>query len=346
MNQLLAIAFLLAACGDDGVNTLPDAPPLPGDSPTDAPPQPVTLTVTIAGTPARDVPVIFQNAQSMVVLATMTDATGKASAVLEPGGFVTALEPQVVADLGGIPLVNDDLTTFSGVKPGDELQLELARGGGSGTDVTFDIVVPEDPNAASYSLYTSCGDVDITPIIVVPVLFGSANNPARSVTLTGCNGMADMAVVTYDASFVPLQSYYQADVAVADAQLVTLAGPYQAIASTSMTVSNPAADLGAINVEHRIATARGSIYETFGSLNQGSTSFTGAIATPVTTNTTAVVRLDVFRTGPDPASNQQVIEWGPTSATYTADWAAIALRVRDVHVNGPRHRIADDGAVS
>jgi len=96
MRLVPLLVCCLIACGDDGVRHTPDAAPHDGptaDTGPDAPALPVTLTVTVDGAPQGGVKVYFLNADSSVVLNTVTDATGTASAVMAAGGSVTALFP-------------------------------------------------------------------------------------------------------------------------------------------------------------------------------------------------------------------------------------------------------------
>src|SRR5258706_3224479 len=121
MRRVLLVVVLVAACGDDSNRHIMDAPIVVPDGPTpDVPPTPVTLTVTIDGVPHANVPVYFQNSDSHLVSATKTDASGVASAVLVAGGFVTAVDPYSTAF--GLP--QNNLYTFAGVKPGDNLLLK------------------------------------------------------------------------------------------------------------------------------------------------------------------------------------------------------------------------------
>src|ERR1041384_1078663 len=92
----------LVACGscdDDGRGRLPDAAVIP-DAPPDmmTTPQPVTITIKRNGTAMSGVKVFFQNADNTSVKTTTTDATGSASATMDAGGFVTAIDPFFVLD--------------------------------------------------------------------------------------------------------------------------------------------------------------------------------------------------------------------------------------------------------
>src|SRR5689334_14899213 len=93
MRSLVVGLVLVAACGDDPVHHLPDAPPPPDAAPDGPVSGVVSLTVTLDGAPQMGVRVIFQNADSSLVMSTTTDATGTAMATMVAGGYVTALDP-------------------------------------------------------------------------------------------------------------------------------------------------------------------------------------------------------------------------------------------------------------
>src|SRR5437762_2059952 len=121
--SLVALTALAACSGEDkarhldgGIDSM-----LPIDAPPDGPLQPVTLSVTYNGAPQMNVRVYFQNADSSMVASTTTDATGTATAVMNPGGFVTAVD--AIPAGAGVVAGPDVLNTFAGVKPGDQLVL-------------------------------------------------------------------------------------------------------------------------------------------------------------------------------------------------------------------------------
>ncbi len=72
----LLLLAALAACGDDGVNTLPDAPPADGEILGDAPPGGSVTVTAWAGNAARDADaiVLFQRANGTLVSRVDTDA--------------------------------------------------------------------------------------------------------------------------------------------------------------------------------------------------------------------------------------------------------------------------------
>ncbi|MCW5805583.1 MAG: hypothetical protein KIT31_24650 [Deltaproteobacteria bacterium] len=328
MRRIAALLVLLvAACGDDGVNNLPDAPLNPDGPPL--PTAPVKLTVTLAGDPAKDVKVFFQNADSSVVATRTTDAAGVASAVMAPGGFVTAIDPGLPPDLGG-GFTFTSLSSWAGVQPGDDLHLDIGGGRPNTTSVTFDVVVPADPNAVVYSLFTSCGSADITPFVPVPLkpfagLIAVANPPVR-VSLFGCaQNLADMAVMTFDENFTPVSSFYKTNVALADEATVELDGTYAPIGGTAVTVSNVPAALPNLGFDHTLRSPRGFLFSAFQQIPPVTGTATGTITVPGTIGTTSTMTVFGFAQ-PGAFSEQTILDWGPYSATYALDWGSTALK--------------------
>lgn len=309
MRSLALTLLALVACGDDGVHHLADAPPGPIDAPVaDAPTSgPVTLTITQGGVPRADVDVYFQNANSSLVAKVLTGADGKASAVMEPGGFVTAINPFNV--LTGIAL-NADLRTFAGVKPGDELQLTQERGLGTSIAVTF--TAPIDGAALYYYLSSSCSSQTS--------LFTQNTNVSGEVFMYDCGGTADVLVYTEDANGQPLGYVYKPGVAVTDGGTVDFTDAYVAIPDSTFTYTNAPAALTGFELEHQQATTRGLAFSDyiFGNLTTGTGSIT--VKVPPITGATAINRSTFY-----PWSNngsQHLVTWGPRAATTTIDVGA------------------------
>src|SRR6185503_6347917 len=81
VSVVLLTSLAVNGCGDgdDGSGRLADAPPPPpADMAIDmpAPPQPVTLKVTINGAAVRNVVVYFQSTDTATAIKTTTDQTG------------------------------------------------------------------------------------------------------------------------------------------------------------------------------------------------------------------------------------------------------------------------------
>ena len=114
----------------------------------------VKVTVVRAGGPAASVPVVFQNADDSVVASspTSTDATGVASATMNPGGTVTVVLPT----LAGPSARPTEVYTFIGVKPGDDLL--VGRRTNIDAPLTASLKLALLPRGATVDVRTSCGN--------------------------------------------------------------------------------------------------------------------------------------------------------------------------------------------
>jgi hypothetical protein len=258
MMRQLTFALLLAACSNTHHGV--DAPPADVSTDTigagdgEPPANAVKLAITRGGFPAVGIAVVFQAADSSLVLASLTNDKGIAWAELAGGGFVTAFD-HVGANL-------DELTTFAGVQPADALTLDLDPSG-SKDEWPVTISIPADPGAAGYRVFTTCGG----PIGVEP----AAGTPT---TLVGCGGMADAVVVTEDDAGDPLRAFFAGNVVVpqpppppeTDAMPpvfpgLPLAGSYAALAPTTFSYSNVPATVTFVATFHAFASAHGRVYE-------------------------------------------------------------------------------------
>src|SRR3569833_2748341 len=164
MRRLPLLLLVLAACGDDSARRISDAPAGPHDSPPliDTPAQalPVLVSVTFPdGTPVPDVKVYFQNADSSVVGEAPLAANGSARQVMNPGGYATAVVPNVlIAGFGGVASMQYTVATWAGVKPGDHLILTPPAGGGS---IQPTITIPLDALHAGVTQYLGAGTLDV-----------------------------------------------------------------------------------------------------------------------------------------------------------------------------------------
>ncbi len=327
---LLTLGFL-AACGDDGTNHLADAAPgVDGhgsaDAAIDGPALPVRLTVTLDGAPAAGVKTYFLNADSSVVSNTLTGSDGTASAVMAAGGSVTAIEPIQPAAFA-VPVTQNRLDTFAGVKPGDDLHLDLGGFGQPPPPVTFQVVVPNDLVAAHYQLNTPCGSVSLDP----PVLLGiAANNPPVSVTLSGCPATADVLVETLDTNFAPLSSILVTAAPIANDTTLTVAGPYVAFGTTTATYSNIPPDVTFIDTDKVLLSAQGDLFSTSAGTSIGGGSATATVALAVPPAAQVVGATQVVGTSPSRQGavfdRQTLVDWGSPSDTFTLDVGASLLQ--------------------
>ncbi|HET7505951.1 MAG TPA: hypothetical protein VFK02_33255 [Kofleriaceae bacterium] len=324
-------SWVLGACGGDdgGVGHLADAPPPPSDGPEpDAGPVmgPVTLTVTQNGAPRAGVHVYFLNADSSVVATKDTGADGKASAVMVAGGSVTALDPfapLVRPAVGAVADNNNDLRTFMGVKPGDDLV--LSQTDFVGTTVTFTLSAKAPTIASnSYLVFTTCGTVSIATD-------GRGIDPSSEITLPGenatsdCHGVADIVIEAREfdgESNNVVGALYHENVAVTGGGKVDLsADEYKPFEDVSFRYMHAPQDR-LITVERTIGTAHGRFGDLALSASglpdiEGNASF--PFETPAVPGATRIVDTIVDLNG-----RHHVVE-SVTSNQYTLDLTSVLL---------------------
>jgi hypothetical protein len=267
--------LVLTACGEVS-STIVDAASIDGqttDGGTDldaASATAVQLTVRTANGPVRaGVPVYFQNADSTVVAMHLTGVDGIASQVMAPGGSVTALiEGSIVGNI-------DSVHTYSGVKPGDHLQLAVNPPFiGIAVDVTF-------PSLNSYTHYrvdTGCGGTEqfltSTPTSTVTL----------PVNLFACGVATDFVITTDNGDGGPQSMLVASNVAVADGTAVTLTGAYAAAVNTTVSVDGLSTSAGAFELGQAWVSPRGQFFQASGTVD----ALGGAATASLTTPTTAV----------------------------------------------------------
>jgi len=327
------------ACGDDdGSGNLADAPPSmtidarPADAapeidapPIDSPPpapRTVTVTVTLAGVAAPGQTVYFQSADSQRTTTVETDVNGDATALVEAGGFVTVIEPEPrIEAVRGLAEIgpNAHLSTFAGVQPGDHLFVDVPLQD-VGTSVTFAINVPDEEQNRRYDLYSTCGHADIGRGTEPPQDPGELRRRTRraiaaepvsnQVTLFGCNGVADLLVVSSEVGegTFPRGWMYRPNVLLANEVTVDFTGEYQSVLDTSFayTVSSSLS----VNVKRELRTSRGTLYDD----NNTNTAFpdgSSAVTSLAMPDPEAVVAVTTSLDNPrDGLSQQGVIDWG------------------------------------
>lgn len=341
----LVVSVGLGGCGgcndNNNVGHLPDAPPAPDaplDAPLDmAPPGPVTVTVTQFGDPLMGLPVYFQESDSTLVRAALTGDDGTASAVLHAGGFVTVLQlppaqARASAPGEGPPPPHTQLTTFAGVKGGDDLHLDLDPVALESTDITFDLSVPDEGLGRRYTLYSSCGTQTLTRSLVraggraAGVGSGEVPPLTAPVTLTGCGGTADMLVVSSDSETQAVSWLYNPAVVVADGVAVNLTDAYQDATDVTFTYTRVAPILDGLTVQRELRSAHGSLgFVT--NLRTATPDIATAIASVTEPLPGAAGLLAVTTTTDQPNAGhgqQTFFEWGGTG-DYTIDYPAVAL---------------------
>jgi len=266
----------------------------------DAPGVPVALTVTRNGAPVAGVHTYFLNADNSLVATLDTDATGTASAVVEAGGSVTAIDPfaaAVVAD-------GNDLRTFMGVQPGDQLALTQT----DSQAITFTLRVAAVSTANVYDVLTSCGAASVVP----------GGGVGGRVTLFDCHGAADIVVLASMLNGVvkvPVSALYHPNVALTQGGTVDLtADMYQPLTGVTFNYMN--APNTTLTISHALVSAAGKLAPFV-------TTFTGKLATlnePAIPGATSIVDTAVGLTG-----EHHVVDWGPFAATYMLDMSNLLL---------------------
>jgi hypothetical protein len=316
--KLLACTLLAAACGsahhtvDANRDTSTDT-----ISPTtgDAPPGAVTIAITSASQPASNVTVYFQNADSSLVIAALTDAHGTVGAMLATGGFVTVIEP---ADQSGLV----KLDTFAGVHSGDALHLDLAPAASQSGTFT-DLTVGTDPSAFAYQAYSQCGAVALPP------------GGTGEVGFQGCGNTADLLVVAIDVDSNPYKAYYQPNVTIGPApsdamgRAADATGTFGGLATTAFSYTGVPSTIQYVATTQELWSPRGRLFDQSASAMTSGAAALNSFAQPAPTGLTAVTVTDAI---PDPSTNanqhsqQLVFDWDTWSASYALKLDTVLLK--------------------
>jgi hypothetical protein len=340
------LAFALIACGGNGVHHLADSgidganPDAPGSNSSGI----VTVEVTSNGAPAAGVQVYFQNADSTLVDdgSAVTDATGKVTAMMAAGGFVTVIEPQNPDAVG-----ENTLDTFAGVKPGDVLHDDVGSPTTTPVQSVVNLTIPTDlaVGVTQYELYASCsgGEIDITPggsgsgsaAVHRHINVVGANNPPVTFTLNNCTGgLADILIISANNTGAFVDFFYQAGVTVGTATgsgtSVTLTGTYAAVPTITDAVVDAEPTSSAIDGTISIATPRGSVIDNAVDVGPGSDGTLGSaqllIQMPVIPGGVATTQFNVLP-GSGAVDEQIVEDWAPSpAAAVTLDYEASQLK--------------------
>lgn len=311
----IGIAASIAACGDDrGAGTI-DAPGPPDGSVSELPPPRVALSVTLGGMPEPGQIVYFQRRDSTLASESQTNIGGNAAGVVDDGGFVTVIEP---VPLAALPSVTTRLATFSGVKPLDELHVDVSPLVAPGAPITFPVTVPDEQAGHTYTLASSCGTQGLGG-------GGGGATLSAPVTLTGCNGTADLLVLATNAGGQLVGWQYRPDVTVGDGVPVAFTGAYLPPVSTTFSYMNVPSSSGGLSVERELRSARGSLYRTGPVVAPlAGTMATVTIALPAPAGAQAVTTSsDRAATG---NARQTVVDVGAAGASYLIDYPGVTLR--------------------
>jgi hypothetical protein len=300
----IAAVLLLAACGErdrtvDAAEVLPPPDTLaPGTA--DAAAGAVTIAVTLGGVAVPGAPVYFQNADSSVVAAVLTDGNGTAGATLAAGGFVTVIEP-AIAGAG-----RTNLSTFAAVEPGDALRLDLQPSTPE-TIHQFTITLTADtaPGIFGHHLVAPCGIHLLTPGIA---------NPVR---LTGCPAVIDFMVVSAgDGLENIIGSHYHLGQNINGTTLDLTGAAYDRPSATSFQYSAIPPAVSFVGMNNSLVTPMGTILDR----GVGSAPSAGAanlsLTLPPTQNTTSFTSTLIV-TAPEDPGEQLIFEWAPSGGGYS-----------------------------
>jgi len=284
------VVLVVAGCGDDRRHVA-DAGVIDGST--------GLVTVRYAprdGSSGGGVEVYFQNPDSTLILSTRTFADGTANAFMPDGGFVT------------VRTTDFELWTWGGVEPGDELVLGAPPV--LGADRVVDVRVVADPEAETYWLHTSCGNVaDIT---------GAQHGP-RQVNVYECSpGPVDLLVVTRRDNFSLAHFAYRAAVDVVRGGDLVLDAPLQPVLPSLIELTSVPSRFGYFYAHQELRGRDGGIVFDSSSFStalipSGQGVGMGQVAIPRPAEATLVTYVDDTNTN-NTSSLLHLVEWGPASA--------------------------------
>ena len=323
MRCLAVLVILLAACGDDGVRHITDAPPAPIDAPEGidgALPPPVTVTVSFAGAVQPGLNVFFTNADGSPVATQVTDATGTASQEMAAGGSVTVVAPTpILPGIVRIPTQSPTLYTYAGVKPGDELLLQTAQPATPTSQVSFALTTPVFTGATQYTAQTYCHGLGGGGELATPdgsaVLFpnGTVFMPA------GCT-TADLLATALDNTGTVLATLYHPALTVTQDQSVDLSAE-TFTASTTATFTYTNAPGSTVSAQFQRVVASGFGVGNSASAALENESGTVAMTEPALASSEVFVSSSYFTTN----NLHSVADWGGTGGDYTLDFTGQGL---------------------
>jgi hypothetical protein len=329
-------SLVLLACGGGPSHHLADGAPdspidLHMDAPTpDAPATgSVSVVVTVQGSAGSNVPVYFQNADSTLVLEAITDATGRASATMKSGGFVSVLEPPTGVAVSATIASNQVIKTFAGVKIGDELQDDIP-GITSITTTTVAASISGDPNPAAfnYQIHTTCNGDSSPQFLSKGSATGSGFLGPVTASLPNCGGTADIVVVSFSSTNVPLDFFALSNVAITQGSNLALSGTYTPVIDQQLAFIDLPAEVNQIDLDSAVSDARGTFYaESTFAFSNGSG--VGSAAAPMPLIGSASIAAFEYTLIPqgDIADTQHIIDWGaPPQGPLTIDIGARKLR--------------------
>ncbi|MBL8621208.1 MAG: hypothetical protein JNK64_07895 [Myxococcales bacterium] len=298
------LAFLLATIGACGGADNGPADAIPTDASTDTPVDaraagPVTYACSTGGAHCPVTDVVFQDAAGAVIaIETIGGDLLSATAIMAPGGYVTAIEPSMLL-----------MYTFSDVQPGDVLYVHL----GPGPFRPVSVTAPTVPGLNSYSLGHNCRD---------GIGGASADVASGTATVTlnddylDCD-RADFIVGATDspAGGGTNRSLVAIDVPVSPT--VTLTGTYRAPIDSTLTITGlgPAFDAWAgldLSGPHGLLTRDGATIDTAAT--------TAQLTLPTVAPTPGLIAVAALAITDSATQGQGVVRrWGPHTGAATVD---------------------------
>ncbi len=251
--------------------------------------------------------VYFQNADSSLALATVTDDNGSANAYMLPGGFVTVRSPTGM------------LWTYAGVRPGDEL--EIGQTGAQQGTIPMNVVVPQGPSEI-YEVNTVCGETGALVMPTTVVLHVS----------DACGETTDVLLRNYEVDDLSgtTESYqFRSDVTINGFETIAFpASGYVPATPLQVRVTGIPSEISSVFITQSLASGRASLDQPRNAQvpnvnGTALTSFGGQRAARPPEGT-VVTRIDPLEsTG---ISRQHVITWGPGQPSTVVDLANTSLR--------------------
>jgi hypothetical protein len=281
-----ALAIIVAVgCGDD--RGAADAPP------PDAPEEPVAIRVTRQSVPLPEIAVVFQRADASIAAMTTTDADGRAEALVGQGGFVTAVTSFAA---------NQDVKTFIGVSPGDQLVIDGAQNA-STPMTTYTVRVTPVGGAVSYRVGVRC-------LVGTGETFPGNVNPVDLPVTTTCLAPTETLVTALDNFGFPVQSVLGAEATPTAGGVVDLTSAIPVTAETA-TITLANVPPSSLLEPSRVIGSALFLAETEPATNG---------AHPIVFPDVAGARQTIAITGARP-----VFAWGAASGTQTVDVAALQV---------------------
>jgi hypothetical protein len=258
----------------------------------------VKLTVLRSGAPVANVAVFFQGADSSMIGQSLTNEFGVAWAIMPSGSFVTARE-HVGQGL-------EQLSTFSGVQPSDELELDLSPTGPVAQHL-FHITVPSATNAVAYRVFAPCGEAGI-------------GSTSEDITLVGCGSMTDLVIVPVDVDGNTLGALFAQNVTIDGT--VNIPGTYQSFETVSLSYTNVPDFVSFVGMYEALSATRRAYSDTNGVVATNHAA-TANISMPPSSGT-ELTATNLFPTSGE-IGIQTIYNWHAATTAYALDVGSVLL---------------------